>query len=267
MLLETEIRILNNDIYMMKKTKNYLVVNNNYIGIDLYDNNLKYVKTVKLDQDVSFYSIFSSILNNNIIMFDYDNYSNWYLINLDSNPVKIIKKNIQDTFGNSSDEAFYYPNNYKIINEKMFILKNSKFFYVISYDDGIIIEKRKNDDKTVCLALCNDAGIFIENNEVIYKNKSFSKKLQNCYTGDEIYELYNDKIIRYNENNIFLYNLNGEILFKDFVNLEKEFSIRQVCIYSDEIFVLTGSKTISTNSNIKKFIINNNSSDNKFIGK
>ena len=67
------IKLKENDVYSMSESKDYLILNNKYNGLTLYDSGLNFIKNITIAEDLMVYEIYSSRFDNRIVIFDAEN--------------------------------------------------------------------------------------------------------------------------------------------------------------------------------------------------
>jgi len=94
-----EVSITDNDIYVMSISKDFIIINYNYMGLRLYDKELKFVKDIVFSQELIVYSVYASILNNNVVIIDAEN-SKLYILIIGIDYYELLEINQDNVFSN-----------------------------------------------------------------------------------------------------------------------------------------------------------------------
>lgn len=131
-MIKEKLIINNNDTYILTVTKDFVVINNAYNGLLVYDKELNFIKKIKLSEDFVVYQLFSSSLNNWIIVQDVENE---VLYSIETSIEKVIQIYFKD--------IFYH---YYFCEQNRAILKTSQNTYTFDFDIlESIVENQNNN--------------------------------------------------------------------------------------------------------------------------
>lgn len=230
-----------NDVYAMCKTKNYIIMNNNYEGLKVYNNKLVFITDIKISNDFVIYQIYGSLLNDIIVMIDEENQKQ-YIIKIKENGTEI--KTISQNLVFSS---YYY------IERENFVLRNYDTTFKFSLYDGREVERFTCEPKIICSNF-QDEILFIEDELIFYENSNLKKRM--LFQNDIMsrYVVYKQIIVRYTENEIFIYNhfnLQDKIVFNQSV------CIANVSFGINSLFVLLYDKGFILRNEIREYTFEN----------
>ena len=66
---ENELTIKDNDIYILERTKDKIIINNNYQGLIFLNYNLEKIKNLNLFEGLLIYSIFQKKIDNELLLY------------------------------------------------------------------------------------------------------------------------------------------------------------------------------------------------------
>ncbi|EAF3225926.1 hypothetical protein CSI68_15225, partial [Listeria monocytogenes] len=157
MLIKKSITITENDIYEIGATKDYLIINDNYTGIVVYDKECNRKCNIKIDENLMIYQFYTSLLNNFVVIFDAEN-EKLYVVNLLNHTVKNI----------DTDTMIF--DNYYFVDGDNFILKEDLVEYTLSFEKAKIIKMRviSKTDKQFLIGNSQDEKVFRDEKGRIY---------------------------------------------------------------------------------------------------
>ena len=188
--MEKRIKLKENDVYSMCESKDYLILNNNYNGLTLYDSGLNFIKNIIIAEDLMIYEIYNSRFDNRIVIFDAENQMLYFI---DLNKVShVISVSTEVIFLN----FFKFDNN-------NFILRSREVAYTFCFESGQLISSYPYVYEFI-LSVSNQQ-IMIEKNCKLYTvgNKG-EINLNQAYDDNSLYVISEKYVIEYDENNIFL---------------------------------------------------------------
>lgn len=121
--LQSECLVEDNDIYVLECHKEFVIVNNNYSGINLYNQDLELQNTIDIFEGIIIHTVFKNPNNNVVVLYCPDNEVFVYL-NLDTKFQKVIKL-IEDINECGLSKIFFWSE-----NEAVFLCGNQKFYKI-----------------------------------------------------------------------------------------------------------------------------------------
>jgi|AKZA01.1.fsa_nt_gi hypothetical protein len=224
LLKKTE--IVNNDVYILGKSKNYIIINDNYEGILVYDDCLNIQYQLVIDEDLMIYKCYTSILNDYLVLIDVDN-EKMHIINVNKEI-----KSIQTIICKEILLSYYSVNLDK--NTFSVVANNHKYSY--SYNNGELISKEKIVNTRI---LCNyqEETLLYNEDSIVYSTNSKEMVFPIVHDGYKF--IIDNQIIAYDEHSIKLCEseaMHELLLIKD------EYSIREIRIGFNKVYVLLNSK-------------------------
>jgi len=218
------------------------MINNNYLGISIYDKDFNFLQSIDLDEDLLVYKIYSSSLNNYAILLDVDN-EHMYIINIQSNTS--ITKKIQN---NNIFSDYYF------VEKENFFLRNFEYEYCYSYTEGKLLSTFQNFHNNV---LCNyqDQQIHKAKNRIIYCSGGIEKDISINYFESYRFLIEDGRIFAFDESAIYTYQ--GDKL-KRIWSSDHFYTIRSVSLADGKVYILLNSKTENDNSKIEIYHENKN---------
>ena len=225
--------ITENDVYVLSVTKKYLVINNNYEGLIVFDKQFNFIKKIYVNDELLIYHSYSSVMNDYIIIHDTDN-EILYSINVST-----------ETIASTACEHIF--NLYYYVNNDMFYLVEKAKIFEFDYLDLQIINTHKNDFKdTTLLSNFQQKSLALDNSKkLIYDNAKIVSPPEDINN----YVMNSNTIIGYTEDNIYIYINN---IWKHLYRSEEIMSIRSCDLDQDSLFILLNSKTDVLVSNVIK---------------
>ncbi|WP_206911733.1 hypothetical protein IGL98_002475 [Enterococcus sp. DIV0840] len=226
-----EKNIMKNDVYILKTTQNYIILNDNYEGLIVLDKNLNFSKKIYVAEDLFIYQAYSSELNDYVVIQDVEN-DILYSINIETNDIK--KRNWKDIFS-----IYYY------VEQEQFSLNSKKTKYQFFYNElnEVVYFKEELVNGTI-LSNCQETILYnTKTNELNYNDKV----IQSPPTKVEQYKVDKDLILSYSEKYLYVFfQGNWNLLYE----AEEQFSIRECSFSLGLIYVLVNNK-----SNIEQSLV------------
>ena len=233
MLKSDNIEIENNDVYVLGITKNYIVVNNNYNGLVVLDRDFSYLKNIDIDEDIVIYQLFSSEMNDYVIIQDIESET---LYSIDIITDEILQVNWKLIFDN-----YYY------VQKDTFYLKSKNSQYLFDYQNlEPKLQKETKDNNNIILASSQEDILYLKNtNEITYKDKIIEVSGDHDYG----YGIEKNHIIKYSEEVLYLFSKDSwHPIFK----VKEDHSIRKCVISFEYVYVLLNNKMDVSKSEIQK---------------
>ena len=225
MKLLKKCEILNNDVYILGVSKDYIIVNNNYNGVSVYDKKFNFLQSIEMSSDLLLYQVYSSMQNNYFILLDVDN---GYIYVLDA-PRFDFEVN---EFNN--DRVFL---NYYYVKEDVFCLKDSEYDYYFSYNGGKLLSKNKN---TTGIVICNNQEqiIYKDGEKFIHAINNTKESILLNYSDDYNIVVGSNHIFAFNGSQIYIYRTNH---FKKIWSVSNSYLIRSIQLSDKKIYILLNS--------------------------
>ncbi|MGX7149032.1 hypothetical protein [Enterococcus ureasiticus] len=223
---------MENDVYILKITQNYVVLNDNYEGLIVLDKNLNFNKKIHIDDDFFIYQAYSSELNDYIIVQDMES-DILYSINIETNSVR--KINLETIFS-----TYYYVEN------DMFSLFSKGKKYEFTYDELKEMKSYNENliDRNILSNWQENILYNTKSNELIYNNKV----IHNPPVKVEEYKINSNLILSYSEKYLCSYCQGEWILLYE---VGDKYSIRECTGSSKYIYVLVNDKSDVNESLVK----------------
>lgn len=226
-------KIEGNDVYVMGITKDYLVINSNYCGIVVFSKELSFVKTIEIDEDLVIYQLFSSPINNYLVVQDIEN-EKLYSIDLETmNVVRIEWDIIMINYYDVQNECFNVHSknsSYQFKYQKLVLQSREE----LSLDSEIVLTNNQKDIVSMD-----------DQKEVIYKDHVIDRFEESI--GE--YKLGENSIYKFSETELFIYDKKE---WKMILEVKKEQAIRSIAISKQTIYVLLNNKSDANESEIKQ---------------
>ncbi|WP_291584053.1 hypothetical protein [Clostridium sp. UBA6640] len=204
----------NNDIYFIEILSDKIIINDNYNGILILDNNLELIKKLEVFDDITIYSSFSNNVNEEILLFCPDNECMVYI------DLKTYEYNV--IYLNNGLENLIFSNLYEW-NENGLALSTYKGeFYSIYIDEKIIQKIDYKEVKTLYSRLYK------------FYQKSTKQKVIKVFPDEYIAIIEDEKcnINAFSYKKQIKHNLNDASI--NFIDIQ----------FKEEIFVLVDENTI-----------------------
>ncbi|EAC9052530.1 hypothetical protein KW11_09670 [Listeria monocytogenes] len=239
MLIKKSITITENDIYEIGATKDYLIINDNYTGIVVYDKECNRKCKIKIAENLMIYQIYTSLLNNFVVIFDAEN-EKLYVVNL-----------LNHTVENMDTDTVIFDN-YYFVDGDNFILKEGLMEYTLSFEKAKIIKMRVSSktDKQFLIGNSQDEKVFRDEKGRIYYSDEKQNRVE-LLDNNEI-----EGFIATNKKNILIYDelkllIYKNLHFKEKYRIPEGFMLRKALFLTEEILVLL----LNEKKNILKSII------------
>ncbi|MBC2370339.1 hypothetical protein HBP99_17195 [Listeria booriae] len=241
MFLSRSLELNNNDTYELGITKDYIVVNDGYTGIIVYDKQFNKQNVIKVADDLMIYHLYTSLVNNFVVIFDAEK-EHLYVADLFLDTVE----SVVATDGIYS--VYYY------VEAENFRLRIGQVEYALSYKK---IEKRgiriTNETKQSLLANFQDELVFGDSEgNIYYKNeKVWQEDKHNNETMDKFVAVNQDELLIYDEVDMFIYNKSG---VKNIFKTPHGFTIRKAFFKeAGSIIILLNSKGDVLKSTLEEY--------------
>jgi hypothetical protein len=139
-----EFNVKNKDISILEVINNFIITDNNYKGLAIYDDRLSPIKSILLPQDVLMHHIYAHYLKNEILIYDFDN-SMLIWVDIDKSIYRSISTNSLPE--NTDFSSIYYWKNQEIV-----LIDYKGYIYIFDTKQGSlhqvssdIIEKQYPD--------------------------------------------------------------------------------------------------------------------------
>jgi hypothetical protein len=234
--------IMENDVYILKITQNYVVLNDNYEGLIVLDKNLNFNKKIHVDDDFFIYQAYSSELNDYIIVQDMES-DILYSINIETNNVR--KINCETIFS-----TYYYVEN------DMFSLCSKGEKYEFTYDELKEMKsyREKLIDRDILSNWQESILYYTKSNELTYNDKV----IKNPPGKVEGYRINSNLILSYSEKYLYSYSQGEWTLLYE---VGDKYSIRECIASSKNIYVLVNDKSDVNESLVKVIPLNTTNSE------
>lgn len=226
MNLLKKIKIVNNDVYILGKSKNYIIINDNYKGILVYDGNLNFQYQLRINEDLIIYKCYTSILNDYLVLLDVDN-EKIYIVNLN--------KEIRSIQAVICEEILL---NYYLVdvNTNTFSVVANNHKYSYNYNNGELISKEKIEDTRILYNYQEEVLLYNEDS-IVYSTGSRKIVFPIVHDGYR-FAIANNQIIAYAEHSIKLCKSDG---MQELLLIEDEYTIREIRIGFKKLYVLLNS--------------------------
>jgi hypothetical protein len=239
MILKKEKEISNNDVYKLIIAKDFLIINDNYNGLRVFDLDLNNKYEIKINDDLVITNSYSSELNNFVILNDYEN-SQMHIIN------------VNETGGNNiSIQNKKLFTEYYYVKEEDFYLNDYTQTYLFNYLTGEQKESIMTSKNNILYNSQDDELLLIDNKLVVKLNNKM-KESSIIFKDNMNYKIFKDYIIELGEKFFNIYYENKIIeIFHSLTN----YIIRDVNIKNGLIYILLNDITHINKSVIKKYIL------------
>ncbi|MBC2256438.1 hypothetical protein HCB46_13370 [Listeria ivanovii] len=226
MLVEKSMDIVNNDIYEMGTTKDYIIINDNYTGIVVYNKECNKECNIKIDENLMIYQLYTSLLNNFVVIFDAEN-EKLYVVDL-------LKRTVENLDTNKT-----IFDNYYFVDNDNFILKAKLMQYTLSFERTKIIKIKVFSEKDKKLLIANSQAeeVFRDEKGRIYYNhaKKYMAELMDNNVIDSFVSINKKNVLIYDELKLLTYK---NLKFKEEYKIPNEFSLRKALFLTEEVLVL-----------------------------
>lgn len=177
--------IKDNDVYALSVSKQFIIINNNYSGLLIYDLKLNFIKKIEISKELMIYQVYSSANSDRIVISDAEHYKLYALDLSKASDVVLI----------NTDRIFL---EYYMLNHDVFILRDRNFEYHFSFIGGNEISCKPYKYQHVLVM--NNIQILIEENRELYLLQEDEKtRIKREYNDDWFYVISDDYIIEYDE--------------------------------------------------------------------
>ncbi|MFD2115645.1 hypothetical protein ACFSTH_11565 [Paenibacillus yanchengensis] len=249
--------IEDNDVYVLECLQETVIVNNNYLGINLYNKNLEQLKSINIFEGILIHTVFKHPYKNEVILYCPDNQVFVYL-NLEKSFQKVVNFiGNMDEYGLSS--VYFWSG-----NEVLFFCGNKKYyrikigFFSLKEIDLLELEKEYPTFYTMLnnssKYLLHEGGTEILtyedriNNEIIYlnykNNVRIASKIPNKL-GHEVMHLDNGLFLSVHEEFIQGIREGVEVTIIESVPPYTIFKARKQNEQNTNFIVLSGNKSNS----------------------
>lgn len=228
-----KLKIEDNDTYVLAQSKSYIIVNDNYQGINIYDNELNFLNAIKVSEELMIYNLYSSKKDDRIVVFDAENMK-LYLVDLyDSTDIIPI-----DT------EAIFLE--WFKSETDWFALRDASKEYRFSFRDGKAISCSFYD--SIHMLSYRDEDILIEENSRLYLLKDNAKiDLNKNYEDTKFYAFSEKWIVEYTENSLLIEKNDGR---RESIEVDTRWMIRKVLIEEDKLTILLNAESRATRNEL-----------------
>lgn len=231
----------NNDSYFLEISKDYIIVNNDYEGIRVYDLEFNFQYNMIISKELFVYKSLGNSLSNNIVL--YDNESNVvYFINLDTkklNKFELEKNSIiyNHYFYETEDTIEIESNQYHI----QFLKKTE------------LVERQEKLLLPTFLSNYQDIFLTKDDCKLFLGTKSESSCLNIQYSEDMYYYNSKENVLCYNTNHLIVLDTYGNT--NETIYTLKGESIRSARISKISVIILFDISTNSKQSRLSYFSI------------
>ncbi|MCJ1993056.1 hypothetical protein GYN24_00425 [Lactococcus piscium] len=230
--------IKDNDVYALSVSKQFIIINNNYSGLLIYDLKLNFIKKIEISKELMIYELYSSKIDDKIVIFDGEHQKLYILdLYLESNIVSIDR-----------DEIFL---NYFKSCKNSFMLRDNKFEYQFSFTKGNEISCKPYKYQHVLFM--NNTQILIEEKRELYLLQEDEKtRIKREYHDDWFYVISDDYIIEYDEKFI---KIVPKTLDEMCISSKSGWTFREVLLNDGILTILINSKADAKESQILQYKI------------
>lgn len=227
-----KIEIEDNDVYILAQSKNYLVINSNHSGLDIYDFEFRFIKTVKISEELLIYNLYSSKNDDQVVVFDGEN-KKLFLVDLNNSSV-IIQMDREEVFLNWFDSG-----------DGWFALRNGKNEFRFSSKTG---------EELSCKPYCwvnnlsyKDGDFLFEKDERLYISRDNTKRrVSQKYDQTKHYNFSQNYIVVYDEDNFIVKGNHIDMKFT--ISDKSNWTIREILVGEESLILLLNDKTQATKS-------------------
>lgn len=228
-----KLEIKDNDAYVLAQSKSYIIINDNYQGINIYDHELNFLNAIKVSEELMIYNLYSSKKNDRIVLFDAENMK-LYLVDL-YDPTDIIPIDTEAIFL----EWFKSETDW-------FALRDASKEYRFSFRDGKAISYSSYD--SIHMLSYRDEDILIEENSRLYLLKDNEKiDLNKNYEDNKFYTFSEKWIVEYTENSLLVEKNDGR---RESIEVDTRWMIRKVLIEEDKLTILLNAESRATKNEL-----------------
>lgn len=228
-----KLKIEDNDTYVLAQSKSFIMVNDNYQGITIYDHELNFLHAIKVSDDLMIYKLYSSKKDDRIVVFDAENMK-LYLVDL-YDPTDIIPIDTEAIFL----EWFKSETDW-------FALRDASKEYRFSFRDGKAISCSFYD--SIHMLSYRDEDILIEENSRLYLLKDNEKiDLNKKYEDTKFYAFSEKWIVEYTENSLLVEKNYGR---RESIEVDTRWMIRKVLIEEDKLTILLNAESRATRNEL-----------------
>lgn len=231
----------NNDSYFLEISKDYIIVNDNYEGIRVYDFDFNQQYKMIINKDLFVYKSLGSGLSNNIVL--YDNESNVvYFINL--NTKKLNKFELEK-------ESIIY-NQYFYETEETIEIE-SNHYHIQFHKKSELVEQQEKLLSQGYLSNYQDILLTKDDCKLFLGMKSESQCLNIQYREDMYYYNTREYVLCYNENHLIVLDSDGKT--KKIIVSSVGEVIRSARITKKSVVILFDILTNSNHSRLSSYSI------------
>lgn len=235
-----KVEIKDNDVYVLAQSKSFIMVNDNYQGITIYDHELNFLNAIKVSEGLMIYNLYSSKKDDRIVVFDAENMK-LYLVDL-YDPTDIIQ----------SDTEAIFLEWFKSETDR-FTLRDASKEYRFSFRDGKAISCSFYD--SIHMLAYRDEDILIEENSRLYLLKDNEKiDVNKKYDDTKFYTFSENYIVEYDESSLLVERNDGR---KESMKVGLSWQIRKVLIEEDILTILLNDKRQVTENKLIRWTISN----------
>lgn len=241
MFLFRSLELNSNDTYELGITKDYIVVNDGYTGIIVYDKQFNKQNVIKVADDLMIYHLYTSLVNNFVVIFDAEK-EQLYVADL-------LLDTVESVVATDGIYSVYY-----YVEAENFRLRIGQVEHALSYKK---IEKRgirtTNETKQSLLANFQDELVFGDSEgNIYYKNeKVWKEDKHNNETMDKFVAVNQDELLIYDEADMFIYTKSG---VKNIFKTPHSFTIRKAFFKeAGSIIILLNSKGDVLKSRLEEY--------------
>ncbi|EOA3012162.1 hypothetical protein ACX35G_000974 [Enterococcus faecalis] len=226
--------IENNDAYVLAQSENYIIINNNYCGLAIYDLELNFLKTVDILEGLLIYNIYSSTKDDKIIVFDAEN-EKLFLVNL-NNYSNVIQINREEVFLN-----------WFVSDKNWFALRDRRNEYQFSFKNGEELSRKQYHWQNN-LSYNNEACLFEKNNKLYLSRNNIIRKVSQEYDETKHYSFAEDYIVAYDEDEIIVKEKDAEVTIN--ISRKSNWIIRAILARENKIILLINDRMQVTKSKL-----------------
>ncbi|AQY51480.1 hypothetical protein PWEIH_14891 [Listeria weihenstephanensis FSL R9-0317] len=215
--------IQNHDVYQMGATKDFIIINNGYTGIMIYDKELNIQKTMVIASELLISNIYSSLLNNFVVLLDAEN-EKLYVVNLMEETITSIDTN---------NKIF---NDYYFVDSDRFSLRAGDKAYTFLYESVDVIDFTEVSRQFLLANYQDEEVICNEFGEIFYSIHGGANRLIKGVLGhDKIATVQDGNVMIYDEEQLFVYS---DFILKRKQDVPPDYSYRKVVFLEDGSFIV-----------------------------
>lgn len=242
------LKIEDNDVYVLAQSKSFIIINDNYQGVNIYDRKLNFLNTIKVSEGLMIYDLYSSKQDDRIVVFDAENMK-LFIVDLN---------NSQHIVQIEREQIFL---NWFVSEKSSFYLRDNKYEYCLSFRNGNELSRKPYAKKNI-LSYNDSSFLFEKNSELYIFVENEERKLNRKYDEYKNYSLSDNYIIEYGEHTL---NVIGDITMKDTISDQSKWIIRKVLAKGDFLIILINDQSSTNNSKLIQYKISSESSLEKII--